>query len=103
MRLQTQQTAELLRPFREALLLDAYHSRGIMGHNRHACLEDGPLMAFVPDVPCASAQQALNTALDDWPACTHTRRQGALDRGCADDSNRPRVGSGGRPLVWEPA
>lgn len=58
MTLQTQQSAELLRPFGQAVLVDAPQGRGVVRHDRHAYLHDRPVMPFVSDPRGTPAQQA---------------------------------------------
>ena len=43
-----EQSAELLCPFRQVLLTDAYQRRPVMRQHRHALLPDGAWMPFVP-------------------------------------------------------
>ena len=64
MALQTQQSAELLRPFRQAVLVDAPHGRGVVCHDRHSYLHDRTAMTFVGDPRSAAAQQAGNDTFD---------------------------------------
>jgi hypothetical protein len=47
---QPKQSAELLCPFRQTLLPDAYQGRAVMGHHRHAQLHRGTLKTFVTHV-----------------------------------------------------
>jgi hypothetical protein len=44
---QAQQSAELLCPFRQLLLMEAYQRRPVMGKDGHPLLDDSALQAFV--------------------------------------------------------
>ena len=90
MTLQTQHAAELLRPFRQPLLVDAHHRRRVVCHEGHPCVYDGPAMAFVADPRCATAQQARNDTFDHRAAIPAGAGELHLVRGCACRASLPR-------------
>jgi hypothetical protein len=64
MALQTQQLAEFLRPFRQAVLLNAYHRRRVVRHHSHPHLSDRPALTFVGAARYPTAQEAGNETFD---------------------------------------
>src|SRR5215475_1208085 len=68
MALQTQQLAELLRPFGQTPLGDAGQRRRVVRHHDHSHLHSRPAMAFVGQARRAAAQEARNQTLDDRAA-----------------------------------
>ena len=64
MALEAQQSAELLRPFRQTVLLNPYQSGGVVCHHRHTHVEFSPMMALIGDLPNTATKQMLNKALD---------------------------------------
>ena len=54
---QSQQTAKLLRPFRQPLLTNTDDGGAVMGHGRHAELYDSALRPFVANLSGPSAEQ----------------------------------------------
>ena len=64
MTLQTQQLAELLRSCGQAVLVDAAHGGGVVGHDRHPYLHDRAALPFVGDPRRAAAEQAGNDTFD---------------------------------------
>jgi len=70
MTLQTQQAAELLRPFRQAVVLDAYHRRRVMRPHGHPRLHARPAMAFVGQARRPPAPEAGNDTFDHRAAVT---------------------------------
>src|SRR6266850_8318017 len=81
MTLQTQQSAELLRPFRQAVLVDAPQGRGVVCHDRHPHLHDRPTMTFVGDPRCATVQEAGNDTFDHRAAVATSTGELHLVRG----------------------
>src|SRR5713226_2799152 len=81
MTLQPQQSAELLRPCRQAILLDAGQCRRVVGQGCHSHLHDRPPMASVSEVRGPSAQQAGNDAFDHRSAVATSTGEMDLVRG----------------------
>ena len=53
-RSQSKQSTELLCAFGQLLVMDAYQDGPIMGHHRHALLDDSALKPFVTHLSCTS-------------------------------------------------
>ena len=74
---QSQQSAELLCPFRQTLLTDAHHDCTVMGHRGHAQLYHSPWMTFVTHLASAARQQTGDMAFHHWTAIA--TRTGQVD------------------------
>src|SRR6266853_6089719 len=82
MALQTQQSAELLSPFRQTLLTHAHQDCPIVGHHDHAHLDHGALKTFVAHLIRAARHQRRNVTFHHWAAVA--------------------TGTGQMNLVWRP-
>ena len=81
MALQTKQSAELLRPFRQLLLTDAHHGRTVMGHDGHPLLHDSARKAFVAHLAGPAGQQTGDMAFHHRAAVATGTGQLHLVRG----------------------
>lgn len=61
---QTQQSAELVRPFRQTMLVDAHQRRRVVRHDGYSRLHERAAMAFIGEARGTTAQQAGNDAFD---------------------------------------
>ena len=91
MTLQTQQTAELLRSFGQAVVVDAHHRRRVVRHDGHPHLYDRPALAFVGDPRRPAAQQAGNDTFDHRAAVATGAGEVHLVRGALCGASPPRV------------
>ena len=57
---QSKQSSELLCPFRQPLLTDSYQGGCVVGHHRHAQLNDGALRPFVTNLSGSACEQTGN-------------------------------------------
>ena len=74
---QSQQSTELLGPFRQPLLADAHHDRTVMGHCGHAQLPYSPWMTFVTHLTSAAGKHTGDMAFHYRTALA--TRTGQLD------------------------
>jgi hypothetical protein len=86
---QTQPSAELARPLRQAIVVDADQCRRVVRHDRHPRLDERPAMAFVGEVPYATTQQTGNEAFDHWSAVA--TRVGEVHLGWSPDVVQVRL------------
>src|SRR5713226_1020392 len=98
MTLQTQQAAEFLRPFREAVVLAADHRRRVVRHHSHPHLHDRPTMAFVGQARRPPAQEAGNDTFDQRAAVTTGAGYIRLVRGAL--AVQARHGQHPEDLLW---
>ncbi len=68
MRFKAEQSAEFLSAFRETLLPDAHQYSTIVGHHRHAHLDDGALKTFVAHLARSTRHQRRDVTFDDRTA-----------------------------------
>ena len=78
---QAEQSAELLRPFREALLPDTHYGCPMVGHHGHAQRECSTLWPFVPHLTGAACEQRGNVTFHDGAAGATGTSQLYLVRG----------------------
>lgn len=77
---QSQQSAELVCPFRQTLRTDAHHDRAVMGHCGHAPLSHGTWMTWVTHGASAARQQTGAMAFHHWTAIATRTGQPDLRR-----------------------
>jgi hypothetical protein len=80
MALQSQPSAEFLRPCRQGMLLDADQRRRVGRHDRHARVHDRAAVAFGGDARGAATQQTRHEAFDHRPAVATSARDVHLVR-----------------------
>lgn len=64
MALQAKPSAELLSPFGQTLLTNAYQDRPVVGHHGHAHLEHGALQTFVAYLMRTACHQGRNVTFE---------------------------------------
>jgi len=89
---QSEQSAELLRPFREALLTDTHHGCPIVSHHRHTQLDRSALRPFVPHLTGAACEHRGNVTLHDGAAVAPgTGQLHLVRRACAVQARRIEI------------